>query len=603
MAQTVPALGDDVTALMGGGGTPAPPVGADVTHLMGDAPNFSAQSVPAVQTFGEQALSGVKDFTGELQSLNPKAINTFVQSAFWHPIDTAKGVLSAQDQMRVQAMDAFKKGDAVTGTARLVEWLIPFIGPRLAQAGDAFQRGETAKGLGATVDAALPVILPEIVKQIGVKTPGVVASKLTPEEAASNALAEQRGVPLDAATATGSKFMRAAEKRVANTMGGEGTADALIGKQQQALTRVGGELADDAHPTTISREGAGQSVRDALTQKVQGHASDAEAAYGTVEQTATQKNLTVDTKNVKQMLTPLYQSLKREAELVPASVMGDKARALTAIDRLMSAPAAVPLMDAENALGALKGLSRLKDGQIDAMRTPGQGAASVAVKQLQSAVDTAAMRGGVLKDLQSGRAATAAKFDTNGVLDSLTGDEPVSAFKQLTRPKDESINLLRTVTKHTPQVGPEIARGYLEDLLNQATERGRFDHADKLYADWQKLGTQTKQILFPQPGQRQALDAFFLLAKRVAENPNPSGTAHTLTALNVASQPLAWSLSKLLYTPTGVQLLTRGLTLSLSGQKAAAALQFARAADLLKGGGMGLPMPAVTRSPTSETTR
>jgi hypothetical protein len=341
------------------------------------------------------------------------------------------------------------------------------------------------------------------------------------------------------------------------------------------------------------RRRLGQGIRDALTSKVDAHHALAQQAYQKVESAAATKNLTVPTVGVKQMLTPLYKNLQREAQLTPGAVMGSKATVLNAIDRLMNAGDALPLMDAENVLSSLKDLSRSKEGQLDAMRTPGQGAAGQAVKSLQQAVDTAAIRGGVLKDLQTGRAATAAKFETSGALDALSGDEPVGFFRQVTRPKDASIDLLRSVTKQAPQVAPQIARGYLEDLLGQATERGRFDHADKLYADWQKLGSETKQVLFPQPGMRQSLDHFFLLAKRVAENPNPSGTAHTLTALNFGSQPVAWGLAKLLYKPQGVRMLTQGLSLSLSGNRAAAALQFTRAADLLKESGLDMAMPQV----------
>src|SRR4051812_15879686 len=99
MAQTVPGIGEDVTALMGGGGS-VPPVGADVTHLMDAQSDFKTTNEK--DAGGNAVVSGVKDFFGELQSLNPVAINRSVQQAFWHPIDTVKGVLSAQDQLRVQ---------------------------------------------------------------------------------------------------------------------------------------------------------------------------------------------------------------------------------------------------------------------------------------------------------------------------------------------------------------------------------------------------------------------------------------------------------------------------------------------------------------------
>src|SRR5437667_2754126 len=41
------------------------------------------------------------------------------------------------------------------------------------------------------------------------------------------------------------------------------------------------------------------------------------------------------------------------------------------------------------------------------------------------------------------------------------------------------------------------------------------------------------------------------VAKRVAENPNPSGTAHTLTALNLSSRPAMYALAAAAVHPKG----------------------------------------------------
>jgi hypothetical protein len=290
---------------------------------------------------------------------------------------------------------------------------------------------------------------------------------------------------------------------------------------------------------------------------VQTHAGDAEKSYGAVETARTGEEPDRSTA-VKKMLTPLYKSLKREAELTPAAIMGDKARALTAIDRLMSAPENVPLMDAENALSTLKGLSRLKDGQIDAMRTPGQGAASVAVKQLQSAVDTAAIRGGVLKDLQAGRASTAAKFETHGVLESIHGEESVGAFKQLTRPKDESIGLLRSVTKQTPQVAP----------ARRARVSGRFtrtgDGARPIRSRGQALcrvaEARNRDEADPLSAAGSTGRARSLLPARETDRgePEPERDGAHADGAQLRTQPAGvGAISKLLYSPRGVRALTR----------------------------------------------
>lgn len=531
------------------------------------------------------------------------------QARTYGPLNTVKQIGAAQGALFDKAKAAYNQGDYLTAARHFVDYLLPIVGPALDQSADQMQAGKYAAGAGDAVGLGLAMFGPEAVSKAaaGVKlqTRGVVKPSLTAKEAAANQFAEQRGIPLDAATATGSKTARAIEKLVANSMGGEGTADALIAKQQQALGRVGGDLATDARATPSTPETAGQGIADALKSKLDAHHALEQQSYAKVERFAAQRNLTVPTGPVKTMLKPLYEGLQREGQLAP--LMGGKAEALRALDRFMSAPDAVPLMDAESALSALKDLSRLKDGQQTAMRTPGQAAAGLAVRELQKAVDASAARGGVMRDLQTGRAATAAKFDTSAVLDSLNGPEPVGFFKQVTRAKDASIDRLRTVAKQAPQAMPQIARAYLEDLLGQATERGRFDHADKLYAEWQKLGPETKRTLFPKQGQVEALDHFFLTAKRIAENPNPSGTAHTLTAVNFGAIPVTYALSKLLYTPAGVRTLTQGLKFSLGGNKTAALAEFTRAAELLKAAtpetAPRLAIPALAGTPTSPEPR
>jgi hypothetical protein len=129
---------------------------------------------------------------------------------------------------------------------------------------------------------------------------------------------------------------------------------------------------------------------------------------------------------------------------------------------------------------------------------------------------------------------------------------------------------------------PAIGRAKLEEWLDQASERGRFDHADRLYAEWQKLGPETKRVLFGSAAQVDSLDRFFLLAKRIGENPNPSGTAPTLLKSGEITVPAAAAFSgspagvfaslgasltmggvaKLLYSPAGVRALTKLLQAS-----------------------------------------
>jgi hypothetical protein len=100
--------------------------------------------------------------------------------------------------------------------------------------------------------------------------------------------------------------------------------------------------------------------------------------------------------------------------------------------------------------------------------------------------------------------------------------------------------------------------------------------------------------------QVPALDDFFLLAKRVADNPNPSGTAHTLTALNVVGQLPAWGLAKLLYTEGGVRAINFALQQDLrvaAGTAKGAAREAALAQVAMAAQRAGVPVVLPFRMP------
>ena len=80
------------------------------------------------------------------------------------------------------------------------------------------------------------------------------------------------------------------------------------------------------------------------------------------------------------------------------------------------------------------------------------------------------------------------------------------------------------------------------------------------------------------------LDQFFLVAKKIAENPNPSGSAFvvgigaqgailiTNPGLGVTLQLSGYALAKALRAPRVVRLLTEGLRLPVTNKTAAVAL-------------------------------
>lgn len=170
--QVVPAIGDDVTALMKGSGVPSlpsrPAIGDDVTALMNAAPDFRSQNEPP---------SAAMRFASELYNKSPLAPAVgLVQGAanvVAHPLDTyfglkpvaetVKGLAMAQWDQAVQA--AQKAKEAVHGGGVLsaseafghgLAAVLPLLGPAAANVGEHGAQGDVAGMVGGGAGLLLP---------------------------------------------------------------------------------------------------------------------------------------------------------------------------------------------------------------------------------------------------------------------------------------------------------------------------------------------------------------------------------------------------------------------------------------------------------------
>lgn len=552
-------------------------------------PNFrssnerDASGQPVVRNDG---FSLPEMLTEATQGVNPMNWVKAIGSAVSDPLGTAKAMYEGRTALSTAALDAFNKGDYVTGTAKTIEWLIPFLGERMSQAGDFMQQGEWDKGLGATLDVAGQVVAPKLLSQPAVRNAPLVRSpgvfrNVNPVEQAAVEFGMREGIPVDAATASGNRFVRGTQRIADETILGSGNAARANQAQAKAFERVGGELMDRTSPATVTAEQAGESVRTGVSNTVKQFGSDANTAYDalrTIEKA--NPNIQVGLQGIKAKLKPLYDRLLRESQLVP--LQGDKGRALTALDRLMNGPNAGALSDVDAALGDLKSMAR---ADIPELRSQGQGIAAQAVKELDAVVQATAARMGpdALTALRDGRAATISKYAAGEILESLSA-EGVAVFRKATAPKDAQIGLVRELQKLAPAELPKVGRAVLEELLTKATAEGGFNRAQSLQADWLRLGSETKKALFRDAQLIKDLDNFFLLAKKASENPNPSGTALTLQksgeltllftnpAAGGATSISALMLSKLLHNPKAVRALNRGLMIPVKNKAASTAV-------------------------------
>jgi propanediol dehydratase small subunit len=556
----------------------------------------------------------------------------------------------AQVGQVAKAVDAAKQGQYLEAAGQAVAGMLPGVGPAIAHGAEKLG---TAAGLGDVFGAGEAVgdlvglaVIPEVAKRIPTK---ILPSPANPATAEAVAFGQKRGIPLDAATQTGSTAVQLMQKSADSTPLGAIAAQRAKTAQGEAFARVGEELKQEAYPTSIVPEQAGEGVRGAMEAEVLKYNTEAASAYDALRkieadpankvavqtgiarspeaaaeldafsmslankpfaklQPAEQKAvldtaksagvqvaetpvieeiaLPVDLRGVKAQMQPIYEKLIRQMPVAQVRA----STGMKAIANIMEAPDFLPLSLADADLSAIKAAARGAD--LPELRTLSQGLAAKAVEALEEAVQDGTARGGpaAMAARDAGRAAVAAKYDTAAVLRNLPEKEMVQVFNKLTWSNDAGVGLLREVAKQAPGEMPKMARAYLESLLSKATAEGGFSREASMLREWQNLGAETKKILFKNPMQIKDLDNFFLLAKKAAENPNPSGSAVVGGMLTSAGYMFAHpttgvpmvigagALSKLLHSPKAVAALSKGLDPKFNKGLGAAAT----AANILK---------------------
>jgi hypothetical protein len=316
-----------------------------------------------------------------------------------------------------------------------------------------------------------------------------------------------------------------------------------------------------------------ESGHDGIIVKHAGNNGDESALQLVVfPKTAQTVPMAVDFTETKAAVQPIADRLAAK-KAITGALVGAEATAADVINSIISGPDVAPLSVADGVLSDLKRMARSNNPNL---RTAGQGIAAKAVDNLHRAVSEAAERAGpeAVQALDTGRTATKAKYAAAKILKQLVGregiKEPVAAFRTIIKPGDASLGTLRDVLTQAPDTKPEIARAVLDGIIDHPTMG-----VDAKASAWGRLGANTKALLYT-PEHIQALDDFFLLAQKIAENPNRSGSG-TLVAklleLGAASKlsPLAPAVSALLHSEAGVRLLTKGFRIPLASKAAQAA--------------------------------
>lgn len=508
--------------------------------------------------------------SGAWEMLNPVSAISGLASAVASPIETGKALIGAQFDQGRKAVDAVREGRYVEAAGHAGASLLPVLGPVAAGIGEGIaETGDIATGVGRTVGVLAPVLgaRPAVAKaqSVGAKTGAVVKAALDPGGATADAVrwGLQHGVPVDAATATGNRVVRGVKDLAdRGTLGGIGSRARRM--REESMAKLGKGLGARAAATAETPETAGVAVRGGVEGAIQQAAGEADAAYARVRAAG---DPVVNLAPAKAALKPIYDALMKKRELT-GQLMGAEGRAAVALDALVGGADEAPLSVVDAALGDIKALAR--GAEMPELRSAGQGLAAAAVTNLESAVQDAAKSAGVWDDLRAGRDATIAKWTAAETRDALRA-EPVQTFRALTQAGDSAIDKLRAVKRLAPAEMPKIGRAYLDDLIDTATAEGGFGREAKLWAEWSKLGDETKALIFPDESLRGDLDQFFMLGKKMAENANPSGSGYVAAlgaqgamlwadpVTGVATALSGAALSKALNSPTVAKLLTQAM--------------------------------------------
>lgn len=314
----------------------------------------------------------IADFArGVWKNVNPVAAATAVGGAITSPIETAKNIGAAQDEVRQEMVESFKSGDYITGARKLVNWLIPLMGPAMDAASDKLAEGHIAEGLGEATGVGLGVAGPAVLRGAKVKSPSVVTGNAAERSAVDFGL--RNDIPVDAGTATGNRFVKGVQRLSDESALGSVVAERAGQAQAQALAQTGAKLADRAKLGSVTAEQAGQSVRQAVEASITRLNEAASKAYdrlraleakaapqptatggttvvktpaGRILDPATETPATpatttrvpvtkpiplaVDLRPVRAQLEPLYKELSKERELI-GTLQGGKGRNRTAV--------------------------------------------------------------------------------------------------------------------------------------------------------------------------------------------------------------------------------------------------------------------------------
>ena len=553
-----------------------------------EQPGLLRRAVGAVADVGIGAMKGAGSTAYGASNLTNMAMRAVLPRAiepepfpeekptFLRPQGTAQEIGYGAEQLAEFMIPGGAIAKAGTKAATLVPRLarvapavvegLAFGGITAAQTGSP-REGATAAPVATGLSAATQAVVPRIAKL----TPIVRRGYNALEGRALNFLRGQ-GVPVSTGQAAGHEAVSRAERGLLNVPGASSTAREFFGGQERALQRAGESVVPvgggvrpvPALPSRLATESeAGQNLADRLVSRIKQARDFADKRYEQVRSTLGRNKVTAngevelvshrrpdgttwtewkkaadrvfetptDISSAQKSLRSVYD------ELAQTNFPEQASPGFAALKRIVEGPSVVDAVSADRDLGAMKYLLRKEGHAGRYLSTQSQRLAGIAVDALTQDFNTAVSKagGGALMKLGQGRMAVKRYHELADFVQTLPRNaakelEPAAVFQKFTQGGDRVAVLLGDLRTFAPNEVKELGRTYLQGLLETATREGGFQKAGTVLNQWNRLGPRTKELLFDK-STIQNIDDFWLGAKRLTQDPNPSGTAKTLLAL------------------------------------------------------------------------
>jgi hypothetical protein len=441
--------------------------------------------------------------------------------------------------------------------------------------------------------------------------------------------AERMGIKLSLGQKTGNEAMRRMERGLVTVPGAAGTAESFFRNQEGQIVNAGEGLLKNALPagkdTAIE---AGQSVADRLAYKIKQAKSFADKKYSQVRsimenprnastvQVGTKTSQLVDEFGVN-FQSPINRTFNSATDLNAAKsklglVVDELSKTMpefqqqsspgyAALRNIVNGEGTLDALTVDQNLSAIKAMLREGGGAAKYLSNNSKRLATQTIGELESALNKSLTDAGgrAVEKLQAGRAAVKRYHSAAEFLASLpknaTGElEPAAVYKKLTTGGDLQINLLKDLHTLAPKEVEELGHTFVRGMLDKATAEGGFSRAAGLMQDWNRMGPATKNLLIGDKAKQEAIDSFFLAAKRLTADPNPSGTGKLITALGPIGIALDMSMS-----PGTLEDKAKRLPVELAALGGVAAMNRALARVLLEKQGAPLFTAAMRANPNS----